>query len=339
MTSIGFDLHRSHCQICELEGEEMREYRIRTTRADLRGRFGAKPRCRILIEAATESEWVGRFLEKLGHEVIIADPNFAAMYATRSRRVKTDRRDARTLAEACQMGTYRVSHRLSDGSRRLRSRILVREALVRSRTRMINLVRALLRQQGWVVATGSSARFVARVDELDLEASLRGTIDPLLKEITAITRRIARENHSLTRLAEADPDVERLCSVPGVGPLTAATFISTLDDPRRFNEVREVRAFLGLVPCEFSSGEKLHRGAITKVGNRRMRILLVEAAWSIWRSRRQNVQPLRDWADRIARRRGVRRAIVALARKLAGILWALWRDGADYRAEEVAKAA
>lgn len=339
MRSIGLDLHRKHCQICEIEGDDVLEYRVGTTREALIARFGRRPRCRILIEAATESEWVGRCLEGLGHEVIVADPNFAPMYATLSRRVKTDRRDARALAEACRAGTYRPSHRLSDERRELRSRLLVREALVQNRTRLVNLCRALLRQQGIAVRTGAAKRFPLRVAELDLEPVMADVIAPLVEQVRVLTMRIARLDGYLATLAEKDTEVERLCTVPGVGPVTAAMFICTLDRPDRFRNARGVRGFLGLVPREDSSGERQRRGAITKVGNRRMRVLLVEAAWSVCRSRSAEAQPLKEWADRIALRRGRRRAIVALARKLAGILWAMWQRESAYQAEEVPEAA
>ena len=108
----------------------------RTQRERLAELLGKRPKARVLLESSTESEWVARCLEELGHEVVVADPNFAPMYATRSRRVKTDKRDARTLAEACKLGAYRPAHRTSDERRHLRAQLAVREALVRTRTRL-----------------------------------------------------------------------------------------------------------------------------------------------------------------------------------------------------------
>ncbi len=115
MENIGIDVHKSESQICILTPiGEVLERRIGTRRERFAEVLGERPRARILIEASTESEWVARCLEELGHEVVVADPNFAPMYATRSRKVKTDRRDARGLAEACQLGAYRSAHRTSD---------------------------------------------------------------------------------------------------------------------------------------------------------------------------------------------------------------------------------
>src|SRR5438445_10021820 len=164
MDHIGIDVHKKDSQICILtEAGELLERRIRTEPDRFAEVLGHRSRARILIESATESEWVARCLEALGHEVIVADPNFAPMYATRSRKVKTDRRDARALAEACLLGAYRRAHRLSDPHRHVRGRLGVRDALVHTRTRYTSLIRALLRQQGYRVPSGSAERFPDRV--------------------------------------------------------------------------------------------------------------------------------------------------------------------------------
>jgi transposase len=135
--------------------------RIRTEPQRFAEVLGARPR--ILLEASTESEWVARCLEALGHELMVADPNFAPMYATPTRKVKTDRRDARALAEAWLLGVYRPAHRLSDTQPHVRGRLAVRDALVRTRTRYISLIRALLRRHGWRVPMGSAETFSRRV--------------------------------------------------------------------------------------------------------------------------------------------------------------------------------
>src|SRR5438445_6270441 len=149
MNHIGIDVHKRESQIYILaESGEVIERRIRTEPERFAAVLGARPRARILIEASTDSEWVARCLEALGHEVIVADPNFAPMYATRTRKVKTDRRDARTLADANVLGAYRPAHRLSDAQRHVRGRLGGREALVRTRTRYISLLRPVLPQPG-----------------------------------------------------------------------------------------------------------------------------------------------------------------------------------------------
>src|SRR2546427_6887050 len=149
MEHIGIDVHKVESQICILtESGEVVERRIRTQRERFAAVLGERPRAKVLIEASTESEWVARCLEELGHEVVVADPNFAPMYASRTRKVKTDRRDARALLEACRLGAYRPAHRLSEAQRHVRAHLAIREALVRTRSRYISLVRALLRREG-----------------------------------------------------------------------------------------------------------------------------------------------------------------------------------------------
>jgi transposase len=134
MEKIGIDVHKVASQVCiQTEDGTFLERRITTTRDALAKLLGGRARARILLEASTESEWVARCLEALGHEVIVADPNYAPMYATRSRRVKTDKRDARTLAEALKLGAYRPAHRVSAERRHARAELAVREALVRTR--------------------------------------------------------------------------------------------------------------------------------------------------------------------------------------------------------------
>ena len=135
MDTIGLDLHKRETQICTIAKDgTVTEQRIATTPERFRAVLGNCPPARLLLEASTESEWVAQLLEAMGHEVIVADPNFAPMYATRRRRVKTDRRDARTLAEALRLGAYRVAHRVSAERRHIRAELAVREALVRTST-------------------------------------------------------------------------------------------------------------------------------------------------------------------------------------------------------------
>src|SRR5499433_2417693 len=178
MDHIGIDLHKRESQICLLaEGGELIERRIRTEPQRFAEALGGRAPAQVLLESSTESEWVARCLEALGHHVVVADPNFAPMYATRTRKVKTDRRDARALAEACLLGAYHPAHRLSDTQRHVRARLTVRDALVRTRTRYISLIRALLRQHGWRMPSGSAEGFPRRVQALPLPGRLRSEVE------------------------------------------------------------------------------------------------------------------------------------------------------------------
>jgi transposase len=262
--------------------------------------------------------------------VIVADPNYAAMYATRSRRVKTDRRDARTLADACRLGAYHPAHRTSAAQRAVRAELTVREALVRTRTRYLSVIRALLRREGIRVPSGGAAAFGRRLAAVPVPPAQQAVIAPLVALLEPLNAALAAADARVARRLTADPGARRLATTPGVGPVTAVAFVATLDDVRRFARPGQVAAYLGLVPREHSSGERQRRGAVTKAGNTRLRWLLVQAAWGVWRDRHAASVPLRAWAQRLAARRRKGIAVVALARRLAGILFVLWRDGTTF---------
>jgi transposase len=215
MDHIGIDVHKKESQICILaDGGELIERRIRTEPERFAAVLGARPRARILLEASTDSEWVARCLEGLGHEVIVADPNFAPMYATRTRKVKTDRRDARALADACLLGAYRPAHRLSDAQRHVRGRLTVRDTLVRTRTRYISLIRALLRQRGYCVPSGSAGGILHRVRAMALPGQLLSQIAPLLAIMRHLNIQLAYSDQAIARLEAQDARVQRLRTVP-----------------------------------------------------------------------------------------------------------------------------
>src|SRR2546426_10888365 len=156
MEHVGMDLGKKESQVTILsEAGELIEKRMRTERERLVEYFKDRPKAKILMEASTISEWVARVLEELGHEVIVADPNYAPMYAQRSRRVKTDRRDAHALAHACKAGTYRPAHRTSTERRDLRARLAVREAVVRTRAAWITRIQPRVRRDGCRLRPGA----------------------------------------------------------------------------------------------------------------------------------------------------------------------------------------
>jgi len=199
--------------------------------------------------------------------------------------------------------------------------------------------KALVRRDGARLAQGEPERTAAKFAVLDatgaVSDALRIEVAPLLAVLEPLNAQIAAADRRIAALAAEDPRVRRLATAPGVGPVTATAFVATLDDVARFHDAHQVMAYLGLVPSERSSGERQHRGRITKAGSPRVRWLLVEAAWRIWRSRDAGAAPLQAWAERVALRRGQRVAVVALARRLAGILYTLWRDSTDYCAARV----
>lgn len=292
MEHIGIDVHKRESQVCIItEQGEVVEKRIRTER----GRFaevlgGGRTPAKVLLEASTESEWVAQCLEEMGHEVVVADPNFAEMYGTRTRRIKTDRRDARALADACMAGTYREAHRSSAARRQLRAQLAIREALVRERAKHIVLMGALVRQHGLRVATGLAEHFLTRLKEVELPTTLAATLVPLMEVVELLNRKVASADEQLERMATTDAEMKALCTMPSVGPVMAAAFVATLDNAERFKGAHQVEAYLGLVPSEMSSGEKQRRGHITKSGSSRMRALLVQVALSTMRLKKASTR-------------------------------------------------
>ena len=332
------DLHMRYSQIrlVDAAGAVLREQRVQTSAERLVEVFSGHGAMRILLETGTESEWVAQALEAAGHELIVADPNYAPMYGEVRRKVKTDRRDVAALAEANRRGWYRATHRVSSAQRALRQQLRSRRQLVQMRSGMISLIRSLLRQEGSRLPASTSERVPVRLAALVLPARLRETIAPLIRMVETLTTEIAGVDERLAMSAKADPIVRRLQSVPGVGPVVALTFRAFVDDVGRFTSASQVSAAIGLVPREDSSAERRHRGHITKAGPRELRSLLVQAAWACWRSKASGT--LRAWVERLAGRRGKRIAVVALARRLSRILFAVWRDQSVFHAATVAAA-
>jgi transposase len=327
------DLHkrRSQIRIVGEDGSVVLERRVDTSRADLDRVFAGREALRIVIESSTESEWVAQHLETHGHDVIVVDPNYAPTYGARSRKVKTDKRDAAALAEACRTGIYRRAHRASAAARTLRRTLRIRQQLVRQRAGLITLLRALLRQEGIAVASGSAERMLTRLDRVSLPPALVVTVAPLRAVLTQLNATLAEIDAAVETRATDDAVTQHLMTAPGVGPVVALTFQAVLDDPARFGgSAARASAFLGLVPSEDSSAERHHKGAITKAGPRDLRALLVQASWVIWRGKSPRGAALRAWAHALAARRGRRVAIVALARRVSRMLFALWRDRQDF---------
>lgn len=330
------DLHKKESQIrIVTESGQVIDQRVATTRERLTQVFWGRPRMRVLVEASTESEWVAQHLEQMGHEVVVADPNYAPMYGQRSRRIKTDRRDVAALTEACQRGTYRPAHRRSARQQEVQNRLHVRHGLTQTRTRAISLARSITRGAGLRIGGGQSKTFLTRLQALEMSATMTTTLSPLRSVIEILNDELESADDQFKALVEADPLVKRLTTLPGIGPITASAFVATLDVTSRFDRAGQVASYLGLVPQEYSSGEKQRRGHLVRSAQPYLQSLLVQAAWGVWRASDPRTAHFREWAQAIARRRGKKVAVVALARRLARTLFAMWRDQTDYRPARV----
>jgi transposase len=330
--AIDLHLRRSQVRIIDEQEQVVLDRRVDTTRGEFDRLFAGRARMRILIESSTESEWVAQHLEGLGHEAVVVDPTYAAMYGSRSRKVKTDKRDVAALALANRRGVFRCAHRVPAATRTLRQQLRIRRQLVQQRTGLMNLLRAVVRQEGLRLPSGQAASLLTRVERLGVPAILEATLAPLRTMLTALNATLATLDAALAARAATDPVTQRLMTAPGVGPIVALTFQAVLDTPDRFGgDAGRACAFVGLVPREDSSAERQHKGSITKTGPGDLRALLVQASWALWHSRSERAAPLRLWAQALSARRGRRIAVVAVARRLTRVLYAMWRDRTEFR--------
>lgn len=337
MMRIAVDIGKSNCQVCVADDEFkiVEERRVKTERTILIAFFqrftdvGAE----VLLESGTSTEWIALLLEELRLTVIVADPASIPLRTLGNRNSKTDKRDARGLLEALRLKAFRPAHRRRRESRDDVALIQSRKALVGQRTALINQVRAMLELDGHRPARCASTSMPDAVDNLELpdEYLARRGLDVLVEMIRVLSQKIGALDKRVELRASHSPHAQRLMDVPGVGPITALMFSAHIDDPHRFRSAKQVRAYLGLVPREYSSGERRQLGKISKAGDPTMRALLVQASLAFKNARDPRCEELRRWAAEVSVRRGKGRATVALARRLSGILWALMRDAQPFR--------
>jgi transposase len=257
--------------------------------------------------------------------VYVVDPGRTK--AIGAKLIKNDKLDARVLAVLCQADLMATVHRPSLEQRLGRMPVAARDALVRSRSQLMNNVRSLLDSEG-ISIPGSSPRYfpgavLTVLDGPEVPEALATAVKPVLEAIERLTESIRECDAFMEEAAANDPVIQRLKTVPGVGPITAAAFVYAVRDPSRFQSGRQVGAYLGLVPSLYSSGQTHRVGRITKQGSRQTRWLLTMAANALLRARPSSSIQL--WGQALAERVGRRKAIVAIARKLASALWAIWR--------------
>jgi transposase len=332
--TVGLDLGDKHTQVCVLdpEGEVIEEARLRTTSVALRRRFASMPAARMVLEAGTHSPWVSRLLKDCGHEVYVANPrNLRLIYQNDS---KNDRVDAEYLARIGRLDPALLAsfrHRQADTQANL-ALIRSRDVLVRSRARLINHIRGAVKSGGGHLARCSSVTFALKALP-DLPPELEPALVPLLEAIATLDAQIRTYDQRIEELAkERYPETALLRQVPGVGALTALTYVLTLEDPARFPDPRAVGSYLGLRPRQADSGDLSPQLRITKAGDEMLRRLLVSSAHYILGPFGPDTD-LRRWGLGLAARggsRGKRLALVAVARKLSVLLLRLWATGEAY---------
>jgi len=330
MEHVAIDLGGRESQICvrSAEGKIVEERRCETTK--LGDYLKERAKSRVVMETCAESFAIAAAAQLAGHEVRVVPATLVRTLGVGARRLKTDRRDAQVLSEvSCRIDLPSV-HIRSPQARDTKTLCSMRDGLVQARTQLTNTVRGWLRMHLLRVKSGGVETLAQRVREklLAQPEGIPGFVERQLQAVEALTTQIDAASKEIAQYAKQDEVCQRLMSVPGVGPITAARFVATLDVPTRFADAHHVGSYLGLTPSENSSSERVRRGSITKAGDAAMRWLLVQAAWSLWRT--QPHDPMVQWARAVADRRGRRVAIVALARKLGGILFALWRDQTTY---------
>jgi transposase len=335
MDHIAIDLGGRESQICvrQEDGRILEEARVPTLRL---GKYLAgRPRSRVVMETCAEAFALAQTARSLGHEPQVVPASLVRSLGVGARGLKNDERDARNLSSAsCRMESLPSVHIPSAASRERKGGCALREGLVGSRTKLINGVRGWLRSQGYGrPRQGDASTFAKRVRELWMR--LKEGQEPLpayvtrhLTVIEELTKQIAAADKELEGWADADERCTRLMTVPGVGPVTAVRFVAAVDEVERFADAHSLQSYLGLTPGENSSSERRRTTGITKAGAKQVRWALVQAAWVARRTRPHD--PMVLWSLEVQRRRGKPVAITALARKLAGVLYALWRDKTTY---------
>jgi transposase len=326
--TVGIDLGDRKSVVCVLDDEGciLAEQSIATTPASFRQHFGSFPRSLVALEVGMHSRWTSRILKECGHDVVVANPcKVKLIYANDGKNDRVDARSLARLARADRQLLSPVQHRSEEAQAAL-SVLRARDAVVRARTRLINCVRGLVKPTGVRLRTASAECFPQQVRE-HIPEELRGATALLLEEIDSLSDSVHVYDQYIEHLAATKfPQTKLLQQVTGVGPITALGFVLTLDDPGRFRRSRQVGCYLGLRPKQNQSGESNPQLGISKGGDEFLRRLLVNAAHYILGPFGAD-SDLRRWGLKIAERGGQRakkRAVAAVARKLAVLLHRLW---------------
>jgi transposase len=332
--TIGLDLGDRSSSYCVLDeaGEIILEQKLAMTPEAMKQTFGRIVHCRIAMETGTHSPWVSRLLTALGHEVIVAHAQKVRLIV-KSRR-KDDRLDARTLARLARIDPQLLSpiqHRSAQAQIHL-TEIRARAGLVSARTALVNAARGLVKSYGERLRKCGTQQFSREIMQ-GISAELREALGPLLQEVGSLNERIKEYDRRIEKMAKQKyPETALLKQVKGVGDLIATAYVLTIEDPHRFRKSRDAGCFVGLQPGRRNSGQSAPQMHISKEGDEYLRTLLVQGAHYILGPFGED-SDLRRWGQKLAARGGKnakKRAVVAVARKLAVLLHHLWVTGEVY---------
>ena len=285
---------------------------------------------RVGLEACSLTAWLHEGLTRAGLPAICIETR-QANAAMKTMPNKTDRNDARALAQIMRTGWFRQVHVKSRQCRLWRSLLVARRTVLNEMRSIENVVRAILREAGVKLGTPSRAAFADRVRELaGGDTLVMPLVEPLLAILATMLRELTRLTKQVLDIVRKEMVCRRLMSVPGVGPITALAFRATIDRPDRFRRSRQVGAHLGLTPARYQSGETDIQGRVSRCGDELARTALYEAANSLL-VRSSKWSSLRAWGMKVAKHRGMARARVAVARKLAVVLHRMWSDNTEFR--------
>jgi len=338
MLTEGLDLGDQFCVSCRIDGQGqiVGRDRIKTTAEALHAHFAAGPCRRVVLEASTHSLWIGRLIEGLGHQLIVANPRHVHLIA--NNQCKNDHNDAELLARLGRADPALLSPVTPRSERQQNdlSLIRLRDSLIRARTKLINSQRSIAKSAGAKLPACSADSFHRKMTAVAVPAVVWAVLEPGIKAVETLSQQIKVCDRALDTICrERYPQALRLQQIPGVGPVVALAFVLTVGDPARFSRSREVAPFFGLVPRQQQSGEHDPQLSITKCGNTYMRCLLVNAAQRILQKatpdcdlKRHGLQIYQAQGQtRIAKRK----AVVAVARKLAVVMHRVWVSGEAYR--------
>ena len=334
MYYVGLDVSLKRIAVCIVDssGKVAREVSVTSTpdavSRELK-RF-AQPVERIGLEAGPSSAWLARGLRAAGLPAIVIDATHAAASLKTGFRNKTDKNDARGIADIMRVEKFRAVYVKSPEAQRIRTLLVAREQLRRQSLDAKNTIWSILQAEGMMPPGLSSAAFDAAVAAAMDEPELASALAPLVSAIAYLDKLLVEVDRKIAMRAKHDPICRKLMTVPGVGPLVALTYLAGVDDPSRFGRGRVVGAHFGLTPRRYQSGNLDWSGRISRAGDASVRRALYQAA-NVLIHHSRGWCALKSWAVRVAKRRGLGKAKVALARKLAIVLLRIWITGEPYR--------